>query len=169
MTAPIKLTTAQAMRVLGVSDMTLWLWRKGTPTKTPLPFHDDNEGGGRPMIHYRASEITAWAKKNGVELAETVESVLKSPTATLRKSGPKSNGVKKAEKPAEKPAKVAKKGVAVVAPPKVVKKAAKEVAHRAMAAAEQTVARTIEKEMSRRSFMATGGSKQRSSREGRPS
>jgi predicted DNA-binding transcriptional regulator AlpA len=55
------LTTKQLMAGFGVSDMTVFTWRKGTATKEPIPHTVDGRS-----VTFPVSEVKAWAKKHGV-------------------------------------------------------------------------------------------------------
>ncbi len=54
-------------RAFGVSTMTLYLWRQGTPTKDPLP-HLAEPVGNSNRITFKRGEVKTWAKKHGLEL-----------------------------------------------------------------------------------------------------
>lgn len=59
------LTTQQVMQLAGVSHMTVYTWRLGTPTKTALPA----EAGDKPRsVEFDARKLKAWAFDNGVTL-----------------------------------------------------------------------------------------------------
>lgn len=53
------LTTKQLQAGFGVSDMTIWAWRAGTPTRAKLPTVKQ----GRAVL-FKPADITAWAKKH---------------------------------------------------------------------------------------------------------
>lgn len=60
-----RLTTKDLLAAFGVTPMTIANWRKGTPTRTPLP----SEKQGR-SVNYRRDRIERWADKNGVPLLD---------------------------------------------------------------------------------------------------
>jgi hypothetical protein len=80
-----RLTTKQVMAGFKVSDMTIFTWRQGTPTKEPLPCHAD---GNR--VFFKEPEMVKWAKKNGVAWDAT---------AALKAPGPAKTGPKTERKP----------------------------------------------------------------------
>ena len=51
-----------------VDPMTISLWRGGTPTRTPLPFHTIPRGK-QHLVYFKEGEVKAWANKNGVSIA----------------------------------------------------------------------------------------------------
>jgi len=63
--ATATLTTKQVMALAGVSHVTVYLWRQGTPTKEALPTVDGSQG--RAVV-FKPTTFRAWAKKHGVEL-----------------------------------------------------------------------------------------------------
>lgn len=79
-----RITTTQLTRAFGVTTMTLYLWRKGTATKTPLPFHLDDPKAAKPRVSFRASEVKRWAKQNGVAFAQSLDEVVEKPPARKR-------------------------------------------------------------------------------------
>lgn len=86
------LTINQAARAFGVSTMTLWLWRAGTPTKEATP-HNVEQVGKANRITYPVGKLKAWAKKHGLEFKVDPDEVLRQPAA---KSGPVKKSAKKA-------------------------------------------------------------------------
>lgn len=60
MAAP-KLTTKDMQDAFGVTPMTIFNWRKGTPTREPLPC----EVKGRSVL-YPVARVKAWAKRHGI-------------------------------------------------------------------------------------------------------
>jgi hypothetical protein len=86
--------TKQAQALFGVTAMTLWLWRSGTPTKEPMPY----EKKGR-SISYSLSKLKAWAKVHGVTM-----NLADSKNVHQAKPGPKvgTTHVKLAKKAPEK-------------------------------------------------------------------
>jgi hypothetical protein len=79
-----KMTTQQAARAFGVSTMTLYLWRQGTPTKDPLPSTKETKTE-KPRIGYPISSARKWAKKHGIEFAVDPDKVVLEPS---KKPGP---------------------------------------------------------------------------------
>lgn len=61
MPAAQTLTTEDLMRSFGVTHMTVFNWRQGSPTRAPLPF----EQNGR-AVSFRPSKVEAWARKHGL-------------------------------------------------------------------------------------------------------
>jgi hypothetical protein len=59
-----QLTIAQLATAFGVSSVSIYLWRQGTPTKTALE------------APHTPANLRRWAKKNGVEFAKDPERVL---------------------------------------------------------------------------------------------
>lgn len=87
MSKTIQLTGPQVCRMFGITNMTLWNWRQGTKSVTPLPTLKPKKVSERPRVFYGASATLAWAKRNNIAVVESVEQVLKQP-ATGR-PGPK--------------------------------------------------------------------------------
>jgi len=65
MSKRVPLTTWHLQRLFDVSAMTIYNWRQGTVTKTPLPCEVDASG----HVHYWLAEVKVWARKNAVPLA----------------------------------------------------------------------------------------------------
>ncbi len=61
-TADIQLTTRDLKVGFGVGHMAIYNYRKGTPTKKPLPFKKDDKG----HVTFPSSKVIAWAEKHGV-------------------------------------------------------------------------------------------------------
>lgn len=80
MTAATRLTTKDVMGAFGVTPMTVYNWRMGSPTREPLPA----ETVGR-SVFYRAARVKAWARRHGVPLLRELEPATGGP----RKPGPK--------------------------------------------------------------------------------
>lgn len=108
------LTVKQAIAGFGVSDMTLYAWRKGIPSRDPLPHVVE----GRKVI-MKLSEVKAWAKKYGLTFNESATAVSTEPV----KTGPKATALAKA------------KAAAVVEKAKRATPPAKKAAKKAKAAA----------------------------------
>ena len=84
---PTKLLRNQHLeKAFGVTSMTLFLWRGGTPTKTALPTADT----GSRLVAYNPKQVEAWAKKNGVALlVPDLAALLAGGTVVAAKPGPK--------------------------------------------------------------------------------
>lgn len=84
---PTKLLRNQHLeKAFGVTSMTLFLWRGGTPTKTALPTADT----GSRLVAYNPKQVEAWAKKNGVALlVSDLTALLAGGTVVAAKPGPK--------------------------------------------------------------------------------
>lgn len=84
------LTIKQALVAFGVAHMTLHNWRKGSPTKEPLPFEVDNPEAVKPRVSFKLSTTKAWARKHKIEFAFDPELAAegkepkKAPTKTVR-------------------------------------------------------------------------------------
>lgn len=63
-----KLTTKDLTDVFGVTPMTIFNWRRGTPTREPLPA--ENEGR---RVFYRPARLKAWAKRHGIPLLRSLD------------------------------------------------------------------------------------------------
>lgn len=61
MTTAKTLNTQNLIKLFDVSGMTIHTWRKGTPTRTPLP--SLKEGNA---VRFVVAEVKAWAKKHGI-------------------------------------------------------------------------------------------------------
>ncbi len=92
-----RLTTKQVMAGFKVSDMTVFTWRGGTPTKEKLPSHQDGT-----RVYFKEAEMVRWAKKNGVEWNAAAAAKVPGPA----KTGPKPE--------VKSPAKAAKKLAPVI-------------------------------------------------------
>lgn len=78
------LTTKQLQAGFGVSDMTIWAWRAGTPTRAKLPTVKQ----GRAVL-FKPADITAWAKKHKLKFDLAATQQVEAP-----KLGPKAPSVK---------------------------------------------------------------------------
>lgn len=83
----IKLLRNQHLeKAFGVTSMTLFLWRGGTPTKTALPTADT----GSRLVAYNPKQVEAWAKKNGVTLlVSDLSGLIIDGSVVAAKPGPK--------------------------------------------------------------------------------
>jgi transposase len=60
------LTVQEVMQLAQVSHVTVYTWRKGTPTKGVLPWVH----GSRPRsVEFEPKALKSWAATNGVQLA----------------------------------------------------------------------------------------------------
>lgn len=75
------LTTKQVMAGFSTSDMTIYSWRKGTPTKTVLPCVKVGAS-----VRFEPAAMKAWAKEHGLKFS--LEAALAVPAAK-GKTGPK--------------------------------------------------------------------------------
>ena len=105
---PLKhLTTRHMERAFGVSMMTLYLWRKGTPTIRPLPTVASE---GREVL-YAPRAVERWARDNGMTiLVPDLAALLVDPALAPRRVGRKVEPRKaptstdeRSSKPARKP------------------------------------------------------------------
>lgn len=85
-----QLTAKQVCQVFGISNMTLWSWRQGTRTLTPMPVATPSKATeGRATLRFNAAGIKAWAKKHGVVMVMTPEQALDDSAKEQSKPGPK--------------------------------------------------------------------------------
>ena len=77
------LTTKDLQAGFSVGHMTIFNWRKGSPTKAPLPSNTDSAG----RVTFKAAEVKSWAKKHGLEFTAPAEA------APEGKPGPKAKVV----------------------------------------------------------------------------
>lgn len=73
------LTTKDLQAGFSVGHMTIFNWRKGSPTKAALPAHTDAAG----RVTFKPAEVKAWARKHGLEFTAPAEA------APEGKPGPK--------------------------------------------------------------------------------
>lgn len=82
-----KLSINDLARGFKVSTVSLHLWRKGTPTKAPLP-HEVVTIGGQRRVAFNVAATKAWAKKHGldfdVDAAKNGEATKAGPKARKR-------------------------------------------------------------------------------------
>ena len=78
------LTTKQLQAGFGVSDMTVWAWRAGTPTRDKLPTVKQ----GRAVL-FKPAAVAAWAKKHELKFDLAAAQKVKPP-----KPGPKAPSAK---------------------------------------------------------------------------
>lgn len=79
------LTTRHLERAFGVTSMTIYLWRKGTPTKAKLPVVETSN----KRVFYSPAKVEAWAKKNEVAvLVPSLVGLLGDDSLSPSKSGP---------------------------------------------------------------------------------
>lgn len=82
-----KLTLKQTAAVFGVTLMCLSTWRKGTPTKDPLPVVQKR---GSRFVEVPVSKLKKWAVSNDVSLAREIDDVLADKALQPIKPGPRS-------------------------------------------------------------------------------
>lgn len=101
--APVRLTIKQLQAGFGgVSDVTIYGWRKKTGNRAQLPEHADGRS-----VYFKPHEIAAWAKKEG--LTFNLDAALK-----VQKAEPAAKKAPAAKKTA--PAKKAARKVPAKAP-----------------------------------------------------
>lgn len=69
-----RIDTKGVMKLFGVTQMTVWNWRKGRGDKELLPAYQDTSARrafGRIPVYFDEDEVLAWAQRNGVRLAST--------------------------------------------------------------------------------------------------
>ena len=82
------LTTKHVMKSFGIGQVTTYLWRQGTKTREPMPCKVEKTGRAN-NVSYSAKELTAWAKKNKVEIVVPFEVAATENPAHKGKTGPK--------------------------------------------------------------------------------
>lgn len=89
-----QLTTKDLERVFGVTAMTLYLWRRGTATRSKLRTAPKKRG--ERSVAYYEEDVIAWAKRHDVPLA-VHPSKIKAPAAR-KQPGPRASttGVRRA-------------------------------------------------------------------------
>jgi predicted DNA-binding transcriptional regulator AlpA len=102
------LTIRQVMAGFAISDMTVYTYRQGTPTKDPMPSHKD---GAR--VGFKEAELVKWGKKYDLAWdADAAAKALHVPaTVAAKKSLPKPAAKKTAAKKAAPAKKVSAKVV----------------------------------------------------------
>ena len=80
-----KLSINDLARGFNVSTVSLHLWRKGTPTKEPLP-HEVVTIGGQRRVAFGVAATKAWAKKHGLEF-----NLDAAKAGEVKKAGPKAS------------------------------------------------------------------------------
>lgn len=61
-----EMTVSQVAAGFGVSTMTLYLWRQGTPTKEMIPHYIEPVGVAGKRITFDREEVKTWAKANSL-------------------------------------------------------------------------------------------------------
>lgn len=61
-----RLTIKQAAEAFGVTVMTIFMWRKGTPTRTPLPVEIDNPDAIKPRVFVPVTSARKWAANHNL-------------------------------------------------------------------------------------------------------
>ena len=88
-----QINTNQVAALMGVSAQTVWNWRKGTKTMAALPTGKAPKGSKHSVV-FNVTAVLAWAKKNKLILATTIDKVAgESPEQAPSKSGPKPRDV----------------------------------------------------------------------------
>lgn len=87
MTTATKLTTSHLTKMFDVTPMTIYLWRKGTSTRPPLPVIKPGKQDRPNAIRFDPVKVEKWASKAGVEIAVPLASVLAA--APGKRRGPK--------------------------------------------------------------------------------
>lgn len=82
-----KLTTSHLTKMFDVTPMTIYLWRKGTASRPPLPVVKPGKADRPNAIRFDPSKVEKWASKVGVPIVVPVESVLTQ--AQGKRRGPK--------------------------------------------------------------------------------
>lgn len=74
-----RLTIAQAREVFAVTQMTLFLWRQGTTTRTPLPVEKPRVklGEREGAVLMDPEKLVKWANKHDVAIAVDPAKILK--------------------------------------------------------------------------------------------
>lgn len=107
------LNAKQVRTAFGISQVTLYLWRKGTEKRAPLP-HKQVFQGGATRVTFKQAELEKWAKKHGVAVKVPFAEVATEQGLHQAKPGPKPSqaptAAKKSQqasgKAAQKPAKL---------------------------------------------------------------
>ena len=101
-----RLTLAQAREMFGVTQMSLYLWRKGSATRAPLPVEKPRAklGESPTQVLFCPEKLAKWAKKHDVAIAVDAAKILKRyAKAEAPKRGPKPKTAAKVEsKPARR-------------------------------------------------------------------
>lgn len=82
------LNTSDIQRAFGVTGMTVYNWRKGSPQRPPMP----TAGGPGVGVIFKPAAVKAWSKKAGVAIIDPTafEDNGDAPAAARRsKPGPK--------------------------------------------------------------------------------
>lgn len=87
--ATTRLDTRQLQALFGVTHMSIYHWRKGTPTRAPLKTLKPAKDEPAKAVRFDANATLAWAKKHGVEPITTLDKVLSGKANVAKKSGPK--------------------------------------------------------------------------------
>lgn len=117
------LNAKQVRTAFGISQVTLYLWRKGTEKRAPLPCKEVMQGAAA-RVGFKQADLEKWAKKHAVAIKVPFAEVANAQALYQAKPGPKPAtapaAAKKEQpargKPAQKAAKV--KAPAAKAPSK---------------------------------------------------
>lgn len=102
----VTLTIPQVASMFGVTPVTIFNWRKGTRTLSPMPTVAPKSDDKRQAVGFALKDLKTWAKKHGLIFKELEASPLTQPAS---KAGPKPRA--KAEVPVKTVAKKAGKKV----------------------------------------------------------
>jgi len=82
------LNAKQVRVAFGISPVTLFLWRKGTEKRAPLPCKTVHLFGAT-RVGFKQAELEKWAKKHGVEIKVPFAEVIQQQELHQAKPGPK--------------------------------------------------------------------------------
>lgn len=82
------LNAKQVRTAFGISPVTLFLWRKGTEKRAPLPCKQVWQGAAA-RVGFKQAELEKWAKKHGVEIKVPFAEVIQQQELHQAKPGPK--------------------------------------------------------------------------------
>lgn len=113
------LNAKQVRTAFGISQVTLYLWRKGTEKRAPLPCKAIMQGGAS-RVGFKQADLEKWAKKHGVAVKVPFAEVTQEQGLYQAKPGPKPS-----QSPTEAKKAPPARGKAVVAAAKAKAPAAK--------------------------------------------
>lgn len=125
------LNAKQVRTAFGISQVTLYLWRKGTEKRAPLPCKEIMQGAAA-RVGFKQADLEKWAKKHAVAIKVPFAEVAAEQGLHQAKPGPKPSqapaAAKKSQqasgKPAQKAAKVKAPAAKTATKAKPAKKAA---------------------------------------------
>lgn len=82
------LNAKQVRTAFGISQVTLYLWRKGTEKRTPLPCKEIMQGGAA-RVGFKQADLEKWAKKHGVAIKVPFDQVIQQQALHAARPGPK--------------------------------------------------------------------------------